>query len=200
MMHFNGVSMDSSKKIPTEQDYYFSIKTALTEIQTEFDHKLTNLCQNDIAKVNLAKSLMAEHFKEMVETQTLPEELGEFKILAAVYFLTLLATFMFQENQPKDTLMYISKANFFLGLNEFNADIFTKDDFRRLWNRIDRSNDGKKGNDIRHKKNRQNKAIAISMYQHGDFKTKKEAAEHINTKLPHITVDLACRYLRNIDK
>ena len=75
---------------------------------------------------------------------------------------------------------------------------YTKDDFRRLWNRIDRSNDGKKGNDIRHKKNRQNKAIAISMYQHGDFKTKKEAAEHINTKLPHITVDLACIYLRNI--
>ncbi|HIB63032.1 MAG TPA: hypothetical protein EYO51_07845, partial [Methylococcaceae bacterium] len=71
--------MDSRKKIPTEQDYYFSIKTALTEIQTEFDNKLTNHCQNDIAKVDLAKSLMAKRFKEMVETQTLSEELGEFK-------------------------------------------------------------------------------------------------------------------------
>ena len=98
--------MDSRKKFHTEQDYYFSIKTALTEIQTEFDHKLTNLCQNDIVKVELTKSLMAERFQEMVETQSLSEELGEFKILAAVYFLTLSATFMFQENQPDVSTLF----------------------------------------------------------------------------------------------
>jgi len=200
MMHFNGVSMDSSKKIPTEQDYYFSIKTALTEIQTAFDNKLTNLCQNDIAKVDVAKSLMAKRFKEMVETQTLSEELGEFKILAAVYFLTLSATFLLQENQPKETLKYISKANFFLGLNEVMADVYTKDEFNRLWRRIERSNYGKKGNDTKHKKHRETKILAISMYKHGNFKTKKEAANHIITQLPYVTFQTACRYLRNIDK